>query len=95
MTSKTVIAVVTLALAAGNGQQARERGLMDMAPVEDKVDPIEKSLSELRGEMHALFAEQSQRITFLEREILALSTLAIGLQIAILVRLFSVSVGSL
>lgn len=67
---------------------------MDMARMEEQVDPIEKGLSELRGEMHALFAEQSQRIAFLEMEILTLSTLAIGLQIVILVRLFCVSAGA-
>jgi hypothetical protein len=49
---------------------------------------MEKGFSNLRGEMHALFAEQSQRITFLQRVVFAMFSLFLGLQIAILVKLF-------
>jgi len=51
-------------------------------------EDIEKGRSSLRGEMHALFAEQSQRITFLQRVVFAMFSLFLGLQIAILVKLF-------
>ena len=51
-------------------------------------EDMEKGRSSLRGEMHALFAEQSQRITFLQRVVFAMFSLFLGLQIAILVKLF-------
>ena len=49
---------------------------------------MEKGFSNLREEMHALFAEQGQRITFLQRVVFAMFSLFLGLQIAILVKLF-------
>jgi DNA anti-recombination protein RmuC len=51
-------------------------------------EDMEKGRSNLREEMHALFAEQGQRITFLQRVVFAMFSLLIGLQIAILVKLF-------
>jgi hypothetical protein len=49
---------------------------------------MEKGFSNLREEMLALFAEQGQRITFLQRVVFAMFSLFLGLQIAILVKLF-------
>jgi uncharacterized phage infection (PIP) family protein YhgE len=51
-------------------------------------EDMEKGRSNLREEMHALFAEQGQRITFLQRVVFAMFSLFLGLQIAILVKLF-------
>jgi hypothetical protein len=49
---------------------------------------MERGFSNLREEMHALLAEQGQRITFLQRVVFAIFSLLVGLQIAILIKLF-------
>jgi hypothetical protein len=51
-------------------------------------EDMEKGRSNLREEMLTLFAEQGQRITFLQRVVFAMFSLLLGLQIAILVKLF-------
>jgi len=70
----------------------REDTKSNMSTLREDMDRLrsgmEKGLSNLRGEMHALFAEQGQRITFLQRVVFAMFSLLIGLQIAILVKLF-------
>jgi|Deesub1362B_J571_1020462.scaffolds.fasta_scaffold29573_2 hypothetical protein len=59
-----------------------EKGLSNLR------DDMERGFSNLREEMHALLAEQGQRITFLQRVVFAIFSLLVGLQIAILIKLF-------
>ena len=70
----------------------REDTKSNMSNLREDMDRLrsdmEKGFSNLREEMHALFAEQGQRITFLQRVVFAMFSLLIGLQIAILVKLF-------
>ncbi len=66
-----------------------EKSLRNLREDMDRLrSDTEKGFSNLREEMHALFAEQGQGITFLQRVVFAVFSLLIGLQIAILVKLF-------
>lgn len=66
-----------------------EKGLSNLRGEIDRLrSDMEKGFSNLREEMHALLAEQGQRITFLQRVVFAMFSLFLGLQIAILVKLF-------
>jgi len=70
----------------------REDTKANMSTLREDMDRLrsdmEKGFSNLRGEMHALFAEQGERVTFLQRVVFAVFSLLVGLQIAILVKLF-------
>ena len=77
----------------GTLREDTEKGLSTLREDMDKGfstlrEDMEKGRSNLRGEMHALLAEQGQRITFLQRVVFAMFSLFLGLQIAILVKLF-------
>jgi hypothetical protein len=72
-----------------NLREDMEKGLSNLREDMDRLrSDMEKGFSNLREEMHALFAEQGQRITFLQRVVFAMFSLFLGLQIAILVKLF-------
>jgi len=72
-----------------NLREDMEKGLSNLREDMDRLrSDMEKGFSNLREEMHALFAEQGQRITFLQRVVFSMFSLFLGLQIAILVKLF-------
>jgi len=77
----------------GTIREDMEKGLSTLREDMEKSfgtlrEDMETGRSNLREEMHALFAEQGQRITFLQRVVFAMFSLFLGLQIAILVKLF-------
>ncbi|MBM4466580.1 MAG: hypothetical protein FJ014_13675 [Chloroflexi bacterium] len=72
-----------------NFREDTERNMSNLRSDMEKLrSDMEKNLSNLRGETHALFAEQGERIAFLQRVVFAVFSLLIGLQIAILIKLF-------